>query len=142
MRRTRLRRNSGQNVASHFKYLFGPVLSRRLGRSLGVDLVPFKVCSYDCVYCQLGRTTQHTLERREWVPTSEVVAELEDWAQQGGQADIVTLAGSGEPTLHTGFGEILQTIRRLGDFRSALLTNGSLLHMPEVRTDAARAATS
>ena len=57
-------------------YVFGPVPSRRLGRSLGVDLVPFKTCTYDCIYCQLGRTTNKTLERREWVPTSEVVEQV------------------------------------------------------------------
>ena len=76
------------------KHIFGPVPSRRLGRSLGVDLVPFKTCSYDCVYCQLGRTTNKTVERREWVPLNAVLAELKeklatrpDYAERIGRAD-------------------------------------------------------
>ena len=122
-----------------YKYLFGPVSSRRLGLSLGVDLVPLKVCSFDCIYCQLGRTTHKTVERREWAPTADVIAEIEDWVGAGGQADVVTLAGSGEPTLHTGFGRVLDAVRRLTPIRTALLTNGSLLYLPEVREGAARA---
>jgi wyosine [tRNA(Phe)-imidazoG37] synthetase (radical SAM superfamily) len=124
---------------TNYKYLFGPVPSRRLGRSLGIDLIPFKVCSFDCIYCQLGRTTHKTAERREWVPTADVVAEIERWAREEGQADVVTLSGSGEPTLHTGFGEVLRAIRRLTSLPIVLLTNGSLLHLPEVRADAALA---
>ena len=59
------------------QHVFGPVPSRRLGRSLGIDLVPFKTCSYDCIYCQLGRTTNKTIERKEYVPLSEILEELE-----------------------------------------------------------------
>ncbi len=125
--------------APRFRYLFGPVLSRRMGRSLGIDLLPFKTCSFNCVFCQLGRTPSGTVERREFVPTADVLAELDAWIADDGQADYVTLAGSGEPTLHTGFGRILDRVRERTAIRSALLTNSSLLHLPEVRADAVRA---
>ena len=85
-----------------FKHIFGPVPSRRLGRSLGVDLVPFKVCSYDCIYCQLGRTTYKTVERKEWVPMDAVLDELKQKLIP--RPDYITLSGSGEPTLHSRLG--------------------------------------
>ena len=91
-----------------YRYLFGPVPSRRLGRSLGVDLNPFKTCSLDCVFCQLGRTTEKTIERREYVPIEAVLAELDKWLKTDGKADYITLSGSGEPTLHSRFGEVLK----------------------------------
>jgi wyosine [tRNA(Phe)-imidazoG37] synthetase (radical SAM superfamily) len=116
-----------------YNTLFGPVPSRRFGRSLGVDLVPPKTCSFDCVFCQVGRTTAKTVERKAYVPVEDVVAEFEDWLERGGTADTVTLSGSGEPTLHSGFGDVLAAIRDRCAFRRALLTNGSLLSLPEVR---------
>lgn len=121
------------------KYLFGPVPSRRFGRSLGVDLTPFKTCSLDCVFCQLGHTTNKTIERREYVPTEKVLMEIGAWIEGGGKADYITLAGSGEPTLHSGFGEIIDFIHSSTDFPVALLTNGTTLHLPEVRAAAAKA---
>lgn len=127
------------NAPAQFKYLFGPVPSRRLGRSLGVDLNPVKVCTENCVFCQIGRTTELTVARREWVPTTEVLAELDRWHAVGHPADYVTLSGSGEPTLHTGFGAVLRHARALGGVRTALLSNGSLMWRPEVRRDAAEA---
>lgn len=122
-----------------FRHLFGPVPSRRLGLSLGVDLNPVKVCTENCVFCQIGRTTDLTLERKEWVPTAEVLAEFDRWAAGGNRADYVTLSGSGEPTMHTGFGDVLRHVKAAGDFKTALLSNGSLLWRPEVRRDAAEA---
>lgn len=119
-----------------YRYLFGPVPSRRLGLSLGVDLNPVKVCTENCVFCQIGRTTELTTERKEWVPTRDVLAEFRRWAAAGNQTDFVTLAGSGEPTMHTGFGEVLRQVKKTGAFQTALLSNGSLLWMPEVRRDA------
>jgi wyosine [tRNA(Phe)-imidazoG37] synthetase (radical SAM superfamily) len=118
-------------------HVFGPVPSRRLGRSLGVDLVPFKVCSYDCIYCQLGRTTCQTIERKEWVPIDAVLAELK--RKLGSRPDYITLSGSGEPTLHSRLGEIIQRIRALTPVPVAVLTNGSLLWLPEVREQVALA---
>ncbi|HPA72165.1 MAG TPA: radical SAM protein, partial [Spirochaetota bacterium] len=77
--------------------VFGPVPSRRLGRSLGVDLVPFKTCTYDCVYCQLGRTTNKTMERKEWFFLDNILAEIKE--KLSTEPDYITLSGSGEPTL-------------------------------------------
>jgi wyosine [tRNA(Phe)-imidazoG37] synthetase (radical SAM superfamily) len=122
-----------------YRYLFGPVPSRRLGRSLGVDLTPRKTCTFDCVFCQLGRTTHKTMTRKEYVPTEGVLAELEAWSKENGNADYITLSGSGEPTLHSGFGEVLRFIRSRSSIPSVLLTNGSLLHLPEVQEAASRA---
>jgi wyosine [tRNA(Phe)-imidazoG37] synthetase (radical SAM superfamily) len=102
-------------------------------------LTPFKTCSLDCVFCQLGHTTVKTLERREYVPTEKVLMEIGTWILEGGKADYITLAGSGEPTLHSGFGEVIDFIHSSTDFPVALLTNGTTLHLPEVRAAAAKA---
>lgn len=115
--------------------VFGPVPSRRLGRSLGVDLVPSKACSYDCIYCQLGQTTTKTVERREYVPMTDVLMELEERLAAGAQADYVTLSGSGEPTLHSNIGDIIRTIKTFTHIPVAVLTNASLLWDPDVRRD-------
>lgn len=122
-----------------YNHVFGPVPSRRLGRSLGIDLTPLKTCTLDCIFCQLGRTTRKTLTRAATVPVAAVTAEIASWLQAGGKADTLTLAGSGEPTLHTGFGEVLQFVRAHSDIRTALLSNGTLFTLPEVR-EAARHA--
>ncbi len=115
------------------KYLFGPVPSRRLGRSLGIDLVPFKTCSYDCIYCQLGRTTHKTIKRKQWVPFKEVLAELEKGLSR--HPDYITLSGSGEPTLFSRTGELIKHIKAMTDVPVAVLTNGSLLWHPMVRAE-------
>ncbi len=116
-----------------FRYVYGPVPSRRLGRSLGIDLVPFKTCTYDCIYCQLGRTTNKTLECREYVPTADVLAELKRKLSSGDRPDYVSLAGSGEPTLNSGIARVIEGIKKLTDLPVAILTNGGLLWMKEVR---------
>ncbi|MDY6914260.1 MAG: radical SAM protein [Planctomycetota bacterium] len=117
-------------------YVFGPVPSRRLGRSLGVDLVPFKTCSYDCIYCQLGRTTCKTIQRKQWVPMADVLAEL-DAKLTTTRPDYITLSGSGEPTLFSRTGELISRIKAISDIPVAVLTNGSLLWRPEVRSELA-----
>jgi wyosine [tRNA(Phe)-imidazoG37] synthetase (radical SAM superfamily) len=89
-------------MSGEYRYLFGPVPSRRLGYSLGVDVIPYKTCSYDCIYCQLGRTTEKTVTRRGYVPVEEVARELERKLKEPGKIDYVTFSGSGEPTLHGG----------------------------------------
>ena len=104
-------------------YVFGPVPSRRLGRSLGVDLVPFKTCTYDCIYCQLGRTTNRTIERRQWIPLNDVLAELEKKLTT--RPDYITLSGSGEPTLYSRLDEVIAGVRSMTDIPIAVLTNGS-----------------
>ena len=124
---------------SQRKYIFGPVPSRRLGRSLGVDLVPHKVCSFDCIYCQVGRTTVKTTRRDAYAPTDEVLAELREVLSSGVACDYVTLSGSGEPTLHADLGRIISAIKTMTDVPVAVLTNGSLLGDPAVRSDLAQA---
>jgi wyosine [tRNA(Phe)-imidazoG37] synthetase (radical SAM superfamily) len=125
-------RNSMANKA--YKYLFGPVPSRRLGISLGVDLVPHKTCSLNCIYCECGATTNLTLERKAYVPTAAVLKELALFLQNQPRLDVITFSGSGEPTLHSGIGEIIQFIKKSYPvYKLALLTNGTLLHLPEVR---------
>ncbi len=118
-------------------YVFGPVPSRRLGRSLGVDLVPFKTCTYDCIYCQLGRTTHKTTDRREWVALDEVLAELA--GKLPTNPDYITLSGSGEPTLYSRLDELIAAVREMTSIPVAVLTNGSLLWQPEVRRQLAGA---
>lgn len=123
-----------------YKHLFGPVPSRRLGVSLGVDLIPHKTCPYDCIYCECGRTTALTCERREYVPAAEVIGELDDYLRMEPALDHITFAGSGEPTLHSGIGEILGFLKeRYPRYRVAVLTNGALLADPQVRSDLASA---
>jgi len=120
-------------------YLFGPVPSRRFGRSLGVDLTPRKTCTLDCVFCQLGRTTHKIMTRKEYAPVESVLAELGAWIKENGKADYITLSGSGEPTLHSGFGEVLHFIRSHSSIPGVLLTNGTLLHLPKVQEAASHA---
>ncbi len=122
-------------MSQKYAHVFGPVPSRRLGRSLGVDLVPYKICSYDCLYCQLGRTTELTIERQEYVPVAEVFKEILAKFDSGEQADFITLSGSGEPTLNSRFGEMIQRIKKVTDTPVAVLTNASLLWDPQVRED-------
>jgi wyosine [tRNA(Phe)-imidazoG37] synthetase (radical SAM superfamily) len=119
-----------------YRYLYGPVPSRRLGRSLGIDLVPHKVCTYDCIYCQIGKTTKKTMERKEYVPTQEVLKEIERFlSEETFPPNYLSLSGSGEPTLHSKIGTVIQSIKKLTSIPVAVLTNGSLLFMEEVRQD-------
>lgn len=112
-------------------HVFGPVPSRRLGRSLGVDLVPFKTCTYDCIYCQLGRTTCKTTERKEWVPLDEVLENVKE--KLASNPDYITLSGSGEPTLFSRIDELIDRIKAMTNVPVAVLTNGSLLWREDVR---------
>ncbi len=110
-----------------FNHLFGPVPSRRLGVSLGIDLIPFKTCSLDCVYCECGKTTVLTRERKEYVQTAEVLEELKKYLDTKPELDYITFSGSGEPTLHSKIGEIVDFIKNnYPIYKLALLTNGTL----------------
>lgn len=120
-------------ASTDLKYVYGPVASRRLGRSLGVDLVPFKTCTYDCVYCQLGRTTCQTIERGDYAPVEAVLTELKTKLARGPKPDYISLAGSGEPTLHARIGALIDGIKGLSRVPVAVLTNGSLLWVPDVQ---------
>lgn len=119
-----------------YKHLFGPVPSRRLGMSLGVDLIPHKICSLNCVYCECGHTTKLTLERKEYVPVDSVYRELTDFFENNPDPEYITFSGAGEPTLHSHIGEVLGFIKKLRpDLPVAVLTNGTLLSNPDVREE-------
>ena len=115
------------------RHVYGPVNSRRFGRSLGVDLVPFKVCSYNCNYCQLGHTTDLADETRGFAAPDEILADLDAALADGERPDVITLAGSGEPTLYRELDAVVKGIKVRTDTPLLLLTNGSLLWDPVVR---------
>jgi len=120
--------------------IFGPVPSRRLGASLGIDVIPHKTCTFDCVYCECGRTTDKTCERREFCAVREVLDDLEaHLSRMKEKPDVITLSGSGEPTLYLPMGELIDEIKRLASLPVAVITNSSLLWKPEVRDELARA---
>ncbi len=117
-----------------YKYLFGPVPSRRLGMSLGVDLVPQKVCSLDCVYCEAGKTTGFTTERKEYIKCNKVKEELSHYLNNNPDPDFITFSGYGEPTLNLFLGDILKFIKEVKpNIPVAVITNGTLLNNKEVR---------
>ncbi|MGA9751783.1 MAG: radical SAM protein [Acidobacteriota bacterium] len=119
--------------------VYGPVPSRRLGLSLGVDLVPFKVCPYDCIYCQLGPTRRLTTQREAFFPVEGLVEEVKRALERGPRPDVITLAGSGEPTLYTPLGGLIQALKAVTDIPVVLLTNGALFGDPALRREAALA---
>jgi wyosine [tRNA(Phe)-imidazoG37] synthetase (radical SAM superfamily) len=120
--------------------IFGPVPSRRLGRSLGVDVVPYKTCTFNCVYCECGATTSLTAERREFFPLEELVEELLDTLSEIPYVpDAITLSGAGEPTLYSRLGELIDGIHSISDAPVAVITNSSLMFIPEVRDELGRA---
>ncbi len=122
------------------RHVFGPVASRRLGRSLGVDIVPAKVCTLDCVYCEVGRTTLRTIDRRPYVPMEEVLSEVRSCLAQGVKPDYITVTGSGEPTLSSDLGAIIDEMKAFSETPVALITNGTLFCRQDVRDEASGAA--
>ena len=117
------------------KYTFGPVPSRRLGLSLGVDVIPNKLCSLDCVYCEVGVTDKRGLARKEYFPATEILAEVKEVIAEYPELDHITISGSGEPTLNSKIGDIIRGIKQMTKVPVAVLTNGTLLNLPEVRRD-------
>ena len=126
-------------MADKRKYLYGPVPSRRLGLSCGIDIVPLKVCTLNCIYCQLGRTSRTITERKIYIPMEPVLAELKEALSEGLVTDYITLAGSGEPTLNSQLGELIGGIKKLTNIPVAILTNGTLLYRDDVRADCVKA---
>ena len=119
-----------------YKHLFGPVPSRRLGMSLGIDLIPKKVCSLNCVYCEVGKTTKLTLDRMEYVKYDKVIAELKQFMSSNPKIDYITFSGSGEPTLNSKIGDVMNFIKRnYPEIKTAVLTNGTLLFDKKLRTE-------
>jgi len=121
------------------KYFYGPVPSRRLGLSYGVDIVPLKVCTLDCIYCQLGKSTDLTIKRRNYGPIKPILAELKETLSKGLKTDFITIAGSGEPTLNSQLGKLIEGIKKITEIPVAVLTNGTLFYKEDVRIDCAKA---
>jgi wyosine [tRNA(Phe)-imidazoG37] synthetase (radical SAM superfamily) len=119
------------------RYVFGPVPSRRLGQSLGIDTIPLKTCNWNCVYCQLGRTMPVTNTRQEYYSAKEILAEVREAldAHQEGEIDWVTFVGSGEPLLHSKIGWLIRQVKSMTDLPVAVITNGALLYLPQVRRE-------
>jgi len=119
-----------------YKYIFGPVPSRRLGMSLGIDLVPHKVCSLDCVYCECGSTTKLTRQRKEYIPYEKITSELIHYFANNPDPDYITFSGSGEPTLNSRIGDVLAFVKIYKPkVPIAVITNGSLLSSKQVRNE-------
>jgi len=121
------------------RFVYGPVPSRRLGYSLGIDLLPHKNCSFDCVYCQVGRTTQKTVRRRDFFPVADIMAQVREALRSGKTIDCITLSGTGEPTLYRSLGTLIREIKKTSVLPVAVLTNGSLLYRKAVRSGLAEA---
>jgi wyosine [tRNA(Phe)-imidazoG37] synthetase (radical SAM superfamily) len=120
----------------NYKYLFGPVPSRRLGVSLGMDLVPFKVCSFNCTYCESGVTTNLTTERKEYIPIDAVIKELDHYLSQQPELDYITFPGAGEPTLNSGIGRLIGFIKdRYPTYKLCLITNSSLMSCQRLQNE-------
>ncbi|MFO7977125.1 MAG: radical SAM protein [Bacteroidales bacterium] len=119
-----------------YRYLFGPVPSRRLGMSLGIDLIPKKVCTLNCVYCEVGRTTKLTTQRLEYVKYDKVTDELKQFMSHKPKIDYITFSGSGEPTLNLKIGAVLAFIKKeYPGVKTAVLTNGTLLYNKGLREE-------
>jgi len=118
------------------KYIYGPVPSRRLGRSLGIDPIPSKTCDYQCIYCQLGKTTNFTSERKDFYPLEEIYEEIEQSINKNkGEFDYITFVGSGEPTLCKSLGKLILKAKELSNKPICVITNGSLLYQDDVKDD-------
>jgi wyosine [tRNA(Phe)-imidazoG37] synthetase (radical SAM superfamily) len=117
------------------KHVFGPVSSKRLGQSLGVDLLPSKSCTWNCVYCQLGRTKSFVTERREFFPKEEILAEILETVKSGKPIDWITFVGSGETMLYKGLDWLIAGVKKATDIPVAVITNGSFFRDPEVRRE-------
>lgn len=120
-------------------YIFGPVPSRRLSLSLGIDLLNYKSCDFNCIYCELGRTLRFTIDRKVFVKTTDVISEIKEFLNTGTKIDYVTFSGSGEPTLALNLGEAIEEVKKITSIPVALITNGSLFYDEKVRKDAAKA---
>ncbi len=118
---------------------YGPVPSRRLGRSLGIDLLPMKTCSYDCIYCQLGPTRRTRLRRARFIEPERVVQAVRQALEAKPQVDVLTLSGSGEPTLERGLGEIIRLLKKFFSLPVSVITNSSLLYRRSLREELAAA---
>lgn len=116
-------------------YIYGPVPSRRLGFSLGIDIIPFKTCTFDCIYCQLGSTTRKTIKRGKYFSSEEILQAVKKKLASGQRIDYITFSGSGEPSLNSDIGNLIREIKEITSIPVAVLTNSSLLYRESVRKD-------
>lgn len=117
------------------KFVYGPIPSRRLGKSLGVSPIPQKTCNYSCIYCQLGRTNKMTNERQEFFKLEDIINEFKVYLKNSDVFDVVTVVGEGEPTLYSRLGELVRELKKLTDKPVAVITNGALLYDKKVQDD-------
>jgi len=119
-----------------YRYIYGPINSRRLGVSLGVTTVPAKVCSFNCIYCEVGKTTLLTTERKEYIPAESIIEEIRDFLSKNTiKIDHITFSGLGEPTLNSKLGYIIRELKKITDIPIAVLSNGSLITRDDVKMD-------
>jgi len=119
-----------------YKYIYGPIISRRLGVSLGVTTIPHKVCSFNCIYCEIGFTTLQTLQRKEYIKADDILNELKDFlANNTNKIDHITFSGLGEPTLNIKLGYIIRELKKITTIPIAVLSNGSLITQEDVKAD-------
>ena len=116
-------------------YVYGPISSRRLGSSLGVDITPHKTCCFNCIYCQIGRTPNQTIERKEYVLMDDILVQVKEALKANAKIDYIAFSGSGEPTLNSRIGEMIHEVKVMTSIPVAVLTNGALLFRKEVRDD-------
>jgi wyosine [tRNA(Phe)-imidazoG37] synthetase (radical SAM superfamily) len=130
-----LRRRRGKALRKNYKYIYGPVASWRLGSSLGVDPISHrrKACTFDCVYCQIGRTRQFSAKRKIFVPTEKIIEEIKSLPPA--KIDYITFSGAGEPTLAKNLGELIKRVKEITGAKVAVLTNSSLMYRKDVRED-------
>jgi wyosine [tRNA(Phe)-imidazoG37] synthetase (radical SAM superfamily) len=117
------------------KYVFGPVPSRRLGFSLGVDIIPAKYCSFDCIYCQIGKTTNVEIIRKSFIDPYTIIDEIMEAVNKSEHIDSITFSGSGEPTLNSDLGTMIKEVKKTTAIPVSVITNGSLLYLEDVRKD-------
>lgn len=121
------------------KIVYGPVSSWRLKRSLGIDVIcRMKVCPFDCSYCSLGKTTEKSIDRKNFVSTKDAIQEL-NYALEQVETDVITFSGTGEPTLAKNLGELIERVKKITNIPTAVLTNSSLMYLEEIRNDLAKA---
>ena len=122
-----------------YKHLFGPVASRRLGISLGIDLIPHKTCNFNCIYCECGEAPPLAIERKEYVKVDEVLEELKLYLAENPKPEYITFSGSGEPTLNSGIGRLIDEIKKLTDIKVCVITNSTNLIKDDLRKEIGKA---
>jgi wyosine [tRNA(Phe)-imidazoG37] synthetase (radical SAM superfamily) len=123
----------------NYKYIFGPIPSRRMGLSVGISPIPKKYCNYSCTYCQIGRTHNLTNKREEYFKLEDIINEFKQYLNEYKDFDVVTVCGEGEPTLYLKLGELISELKKLTDKPVAVITNSALMYDPQVREDLKKA---